>query len=708
MPLRHSKASCILFLPSLVSVLAEAFDLNTASPLPAPLQDAVPACAQPCLRSTLLGQFPTSCTAPLNIDCLCTRYSTGGDTLGEAALQCIYTSCPDGDNDDHAASAYNICLGKDNAVPPTQTALTITVAASTSTSTSTTAGGLKVDSTSTPQTEPTNVGVANVSSTTPGMLQTDSATSQTAVPVAAGTNPEPSTPTMKPAQIAGLAVAVAASFILAIGLMALSVWLRRRREQKHDEAFGDPAFGDEESGFWNEDMDPKALVKRRKTTKLSGQLVAPKQFPMFPEHPVHPRYTASTVIVADPDGAQTFDPSVSEKVRHFNRPFSTASQPKAVKSFSPVDQIGVAVSSESEGATVGPAATLPSLPQLPRKASLRQQRPQSLRLATAGLTRDTVRSHTFPMDNDSRDSVLSQDTVFEEEYGSARRRSSVLLPTPPISIPPLRPLRSSKFNSSTLLNEGSPDGSIKYPELSLNIPVRHSRTLRESISYKPSAVLDSPIRLSSGSKKAHTRNMSSTYGINADIPDYYFATERSSRDLSRTAPALRAVKVKKSASTVSRATSHASTNVRESFASDTSFESVYSDDPTPEVEDNRQLASGYLSPVVESPISQLRYPKVPRASNQLVARSPRNSSSPQKYESPRRLAHPSALLMKRRGETDAVRPLEFPSRQQHDYQSQQQTPGFDAMKSPGWVPNLTPKRQGEDLILDVSYSKPAH
>jgi hypothetical protein len=57
--------------------------------------------------------------------------------------------------------------------------------------------------------------------------------------------------------------------------------------------------------------------------------------------------------------------------------------------------------------------------------------------------------------------------------------------------------------------------------------------------------------------------------------------------------------------------------VRSSTASDTSFESMGDDEPTPPEQEK------HLTPVAEmSPITAVRYPKVPRSTNQAVSRSP--------------------------------------------------------------------------------------
>lgn len=84
--------------------------------------------------------------------------------------------------------------------------------------------------------------------------------------------------------------------------------------------------------------------------------------------------------------------------------------------------------------------------------------------------------------------------------------------------------------------------------------------------------------------------------------------------------------------------------LRDSEASMTSFETADFQEPTPSEHDDEDKA---LSPVAESPISGLRYPKVPRASNQAVPRSPNDSSSGNS------LSHTPTLLAKRRGKTAA-------------------------------------------------------
>lgn len=54
------------------------------------IKNVVPPCAQPCLESFIIGNYPsTECTQNPTLQCLCVEQSNTGYTLGEGALQCI-------------------------------------------------------------------------------------------------------------------------------------------------------------------------------------------------------------------------------------------------------------------------------------------------------------------------------------------------------------------------------------------------------------------------------------------------------------------------------------------------------------------------------------------------------------------------------------------------------------------------------------------
>jgi hypothetical protein len=453
------------------------------------------------------------------------------------------------------------------------------------------------------------------------------------------------------------------------------------------------------------------------------------------------------------------------------------------KSSLPLEQIGLAISAELPGDT--PLSNVP--PQPSRKASVNQQRPSSIQQ-----TPDMVQRP---------DTVYTQDTVFEEDDVRDNRRESKLLPMPPVPIPPIRTFQPSRKPSKSkpsiqLQAPTQPKQVPQHPELFLDIPVRHSRSQpirllptenphqkvpALSTQTPPKPKLAPAIQIPPAKPQNTTTSASELSG--GDILDYYFTSwqdpkpkglaiaispshfEYPQDESSKQSK----VKPKLSASTISRANSTASTNIRDSFSSQTSFETDRND-PTPEDEDDdRQLNGGKLSPVAESPLSSLRYPKVPRASNVYVPRSPRSPLSLNGQDSPQQAPSPSSLFMKRRGdqgalrldspahtgspigseirqqtrryrqhlrstsdatwstirtserstrtqsglwprspamyESDIVRPLTIRSKTQLLPPPAEE---MQALKSPAWVPRLTPTRQGDDLLISVTYSKPRH
>ncbi|KAF1994904.1 hypothetical protein P154DRAFT_526706 [Amniculicola lignicola CBS 123094] len=592
---------------------------------------------------------------------------------------------------------------------------------------------------------------------------------------------------MKPAQIVGLSVAAAATFIVAIGLMVLSVFLRRRRERKR-------AAGGIEEGKVSKDTQS---TRKSFFQRFSNQGFDKIQSPQigYPEKNPPPRFpypAPQTPSGGSPASRGTpysnaYIAQTNPKTSVYSLPPGTGmprSPPKELKYMHPalrpevgnnsssaslpLSQIGVAISAELPA---NPAAGRRAV-QVPRRAELRQPRPKSLRPS----------------------STMTQDTVFEEDGFPERRRSSTLLPTPPIPIPPIRSFQPSRpppaLKLVTQPSRATPQGqpASQQPGLSLNIPVRHSRfqpthvapasvpSLAPAIVMKPTAPTSHSTRSSSlydQHKSISTTVSTPGRNIRPHVPDYHYTSFNNSSPkyqgtgLSpfsklKDSPKVVSVKSKASSSTLSHPPSRGSTpNVRDSISSQTSFESMDSNDSTPDDED-KQLDETRLSPVAESPISNLRYPKVPRASNQLVPRSPKSPQSPQMNHFLHDLPEPSALLVKRRGEKEALRlesrlHMNSPPQEKHVrpvrsharsnsmeaynlanpaantsksrarsgqwpkspamYEMDEvrplnirarepPTPGFDSLKSPAWVPNLTPTRRGDDLMISVTYSPP--
>ena len=246
-----------------------------------PLQQLIPYCAQTCLEFFIAENFPSStCGPPQNFDCLCSSDSTSGFTLGEGALECLYTSC-DNANDSEALAVYDICMPLPNAKPNTHGTLTATVssptpstsAASTSSNSqpliyssaipkssisstlaSVTSSSLRtrisISSSSTPSSSssathsfhsslPTSQSVIPPAGgaiiSTPSSTSTSAATSGTAAPASSPA------PRLSKPQIAGVVVAGVGAAAIGLGLCVLVFCLRRRRD--HDRRNSGSSFG---------------------------------------------------------------------------------------------------------------------------------------------------------------------------------------------------------------------------------------------------------------------------------------------------------------------------------------------------------------------------------------------------------------------------------------------------------------------------------
>ncbi|KAK7178752.1 hypothetical protein PSPO01_15204 [Paraphaeosphaeria sporulosa] len=780
--LSHSSWLCII-LPTLIG--ATPHKTAPARPkrsLPPKLQQQVPACAQPCLQTSLSEQFPFACTTPVDLSCLCSRYSFNGQALGEVAVGCIYASCSTYHG---ATSAYNICLGQSYAVAPTLTALTI-VAITSSTPVSMTTS------------RPITITTFHTTAKTSSKLQTRTSHTETVIadsvsliPSATSTTPpQTTTPlpaseppkTMTPAQIAGLAVAVGAAFVIAIGLMGLTIFLRKRRERK--------------KGVLVNEKEPSSPGPSTYSSRYSLPFVPqssmpdpPKRF-LLPPPPVYKRSGQSirTQYEADAlpkplklNGTRNLDTGSEQPVASSNaNPGSIhpllRPDPKTLGNASsssvPLEEIGLAITVE------------PPRPATGQNEQKTQPPIQEKKYERPAISRRNADLSQRP------DSVMTQTTLFEED--DFRRESKLLPALPQVPIPPIRTFQPSRPLPSTSPIQAAMESITirrvpQQSELFLDIPVRYSRSQLSKVATSQSlpcgkresaAALHKQLPSASRTSEHDPRSAESEIN-HGDIPDYYFTTYDQPKTIHSVSPGnqgrrLRSkadqtygtTKPKRSSSTVSRATSRASTNIRDSWSSQTSFETVDPEDPTPEDDDgDKRLQDGRLSPVAESPIHKLRYPKVPRTSNQLVPRSPKSPQSQASQNSPRWQSQPSSLLAKRKGEQGALKlgsPFRSGSpdartaseirRYRHHLRSSSveafsparnserstrtqsslwpkspamfepdvvrpltirktqllQTPTEDmhALKSPVWVPRLTPTRQGDDLFINVTYSKP--
>ncbi|KAL5119932.1 hypothetical protein ACEQ8H_002030 [Pleosporales sp. CAS-2024a] len=538
--------------------------------------------------------------------------------------------------DQGAASAYNVCLGQQDAVIPTKSVLTVVASSIPTTTTTSQAPKSTVPSMTT--TTSRTLATSTQSIIIDSLSSTSSVTSlptSTFVAAPASANPPPK---MTPAQIAGLSVAAVAAFIIAVGLMALSVCLRRKRERRKS-------------------LYPDEKGSSHKSTNLSSR---------FSHYVVTSGATHSSSHFPKALGWNTrredtlagFNPKTKNQATPANptRPVQrngVGTSNSWSNSSWPLSQIGVAISAEFDGSSAMPRTAMKPSPQA--NPSMAKQSKLNVPLR--------------PL------SAMTQDTVFEEEDDTvAQRRSSILLPTPPVPVPPIRSLQPSKKAANLDIATGFPDPptndkrrSVLRSELFLEIPVRHEKPPPRRIMAAHIFSTGSPQPRSQASRLApavwvaasESPQKSPGSSYTSDIDDYYFSSYKTVTPrlapayqprLLKDSPRAEQVKTKRSGSTISRTTSRTSTNLRDSASSQTSFETADPSDATPEDEDDdkKQLFDdSKLSPVAESPISKLRYPKVPRASNQLVPRSPRSPppkahfKSPTSHSTPRRRHQPS-------------------------------------------------------------------
>ncbi|OCL10392.1 hypothetical protein AOQ84DRAFT_217727 [Glonium stellatum] len=790
----------VIFSSTLIAALPQhptSTSLHTS--LPSSLQSSIPACAQPCVASSLYDQFPLSCTSQGDLNCLCSHYSTSGLSLGEVALGCLYAACPS-EPGSLTATVYNICLGQRNAVEPTHSALTVTALPTTvpfitsttiPTSTAQTAissvSSIRKSLSANPQSSsaPTSALFVSAMSTPTASIQPSPALSSNGNVTTSAHGPGP----LSTAQIVGISVAGIAAIILAVGAMILSVCLRRRHERqaKDDDQQGSEKGNPNSVPLIIQPLAPLPKNDLRDPRRGGGGVgVAP-----IPRTGPGLSYSRVTPNNSDTQPSQGYglgltNPDLSREISA-NVDVSNPSVP--------LEEIGLAISPDTErhaspesvasSRTMSrllpekpvPILGMPRVPQRPEVPPMPtdQQRPRIAAMPTVQQRPEIPAMPPMPpMPQRPEsfaprpDSVMTTATVFEEDVPLERRSVRINLP-PLVPVPPLKTFKpqrqpqlpQAQYVPTRPTQTYSNSTTIEQLPLSLRIPIRQYQPVRT-----PSPVRI-PTALVASAPSAHA---SSYYGSRASessldmsdegyIPDYYISPEKplprtdkaSPEILGRPSrsPKLVQIRSKPSSSNISRTTSRTSGSKRDSGTSDTSFESADPNEPTPS-EDDKQL-----SPVAESPISNIRYPKVPRASNQAVPRSPRSPKSPKSPRSPRSPgkradATPLApsLLVKRRGEKQAqqlenmfwagdgkglniragptggqhrrsgsdeyfVREPERAAQQAasrdhrrsksiNAFEMQRRNPGREPLKSPLWVPKLTPTRKGNDLLISVT------
>ncbi|KAJ5115392.1 hypothetical protein NUU61_001151 [Penicillium alfredii] len=274
----------------------------------------IPKCAQQCMESFIKSEYgPAECTSPSNAKCLCRTRNPSGFTLGEAALSCILSECPEKTLED--TNAYNICDSVSGAIPRTHSTITATVfSAHPATTADTTTSSSKLvhtsespSSTSTSTTSTTSPGLTTYRPSTssteagPATTNTDQFSSESSTPQAEKTGDEH---VISPAAVIGVSVSsgVAGSFIIAVAVIFCCKRWRRRHPRESDDDFEiggamsePPGFSHPSSRHPTPEVQPSnssshaAGANQEMSQPTMGAFPSAAQFPpRFGPGPAHP------------------------------------------------------------------------------------------------------------------------------------------------------------------------------------------------------------------------------------------------------------------------------------------------------------------------------------------------------------------------------------------------------------------------------------
>lgn len=134
MILSASRWLCLAVLSPVTSCLAVTSNEAQPTMSPASTFDSVPRCASDCIRKFVRTEYPkNACSNGQDFSCLCRTRAKNGFTLGEAALQCSFSTCSMAEA--VASNSYGICDAVSGAARGTHSTITATVVAVTRTTT---------------------------------------------------------------------------------------------------------------------------------------------------------------------------------------------------------------------------------------------------------------------------------------------------------------------------------------------------------------------------------------------------------------------------------------------------------------------------------------------------------------------------------------------------------------------------------------------
>ena len=218
------------------------------------ITNIIPPCARTCFTSFIQSNYPSSaCTTAPTLDCLCSHSSTSGYTVGEGAVQCIISEdnakfCQGSSaTADVAKNAYNMCVGKANALPNTHATITATLVIETQSPSPSTLPSVVVAATTPSDTSVSNSIIsASLSSSTaesgiptsPPSVSNQAGITNTPTVIAVSQTAQASNSTipvgLTTPQITGIAVGGGVAAILAVGGLILWACLRRKKILRND------------------------------------------------------------------------------------------------------------------------------------------------------------------------------------------------------------------------------------------------------------------------------------------------------------------------------------------------------------------------------------------------------------------------------------------------------------------------------------------
>jgi hypothetical protein len=588
--------------------------------LPTSLVGLVPDCTANCLESFISTNYQASrCSTNLDLTCLCTHITPSGLTIGEAALQCLISSCPSKDAVDES-SVYNICSAIPNAIPETVGTITITMTSTNFISVTT----LRTSATAISSILPSSILIASTSLSDIGSIVSDTGTPSIPVPQssmaqttttssASVTQPAAQTTssltnvaplpsqqaTLTTGEIVGIAVGGGAAACFAFGVLVFILCFRRRKRQ------------------------------RRRSARLSMAIEKPPPRPSTPsQNPVHARTTfADPADLTIGHGQRYYAaPPVEEKRRSFWR-----------RSIKPED-IGVAVSpkvgqNDSPDSFSSQRTASQLLPALPNYALW----PAPLRLSrqlptTQGVMRPESTATVFEEDVGREMDTYKAVTLPEDpsDIGTTEEMAQRAIPLQIGSRPPIDPrAQMYALERATVAAIKSPITLTPVYDNGVNTPVYDKLTSASTIPGSGQAftsILPQPYYSSSFAQDPRRTPPPQANVIHPRSLQKYSSAPNLPRNQQQQHP-------RSSASTPSLSATTSYTDKRSTAARKGSIDSAGSDvttfdtdeDTTPEQEFDKRLKPSTLSPVMESParppatfgqqgspIKDLQYPRVPR------------------------------------------------------------------------------------------------